>query len=161
MSRVKAAGIYPGGELSVSRMRKAMLRGLKYAAVFISGGLIYASLEISARGYTHWTMIVAGGICSVFLYLIAVKSREKTWRKWIMGAAVITTIELLTGIVVNIMLGWEVWNYSDRWANLCGQICVLFTFFWFLLSIPGVWLMRRIGWYVFKEGRSDSRNKLN
>ena len=124
---------------------------LKFAVVFSAGGLIYGSLEIIFRGYTHWSMMIAGGICAVFLYLIAVKSREPIWKKWIMGGAVITTVEFLAGILVNILLGWHVWSYAASWANLFGQICVLFTLLWMLLCIPGIWLMQVVSRRVFKE----------
>jgi uncharacterized membrane protein len=125
--------------------------GLKYSAVFTAGGLFYAMLELASRGRTHWSMIAAGGICAVLLYLIAVKSREKIWKKWIMGGAVITTAEFLIGIAVNIILGWDVWSYSDRWANLFGQICVPFALIWTLLSVPGIYLMRFVGRRIFKD----------
>ena len=91
----------------------------------------------------------------MFLYLIAVASREKLWKKWIMGGAVITTVEFLTGIIVNIILGWNIWNYSGMRANLFGQICAVFTIIWVLLSIPGIWLMRQVGRRVFKDGTDD------
>ena len=129
---------------------------LKFTAVFAFGGLAYALIELLFRGRTHWSMILAGGICAVFLYLIAIKSRERLWKKWLMGGAVITTVEFLTGIAVNILLGWNVWSYSDRWANLFGQICILFTLVWVGLSIPGVWLMRYFGRRVFKERTNET-----
>ncbi len=127
--------------------------GLKYAAVFTAGGLVYAALELVTRGHTHWSMIIAGGICALFLYLIAVKSREKIWKKWIMGGAIITTVEFLAGIAVNILLGWDVWSYTGRWANFYGQICVSFALIWTLLSIPGIYLMRFVGRRIFKDGQ--------
>ncbi len=132
--------------------------GPKYAAVFTAGGLFYALLELVSRGRTHWSMIIVGGICAVFLYVIAVKSREKMWKRWIMGGAVITTVEFLAGIVVNIILAWNVWSYSNRWANLFGQICVLYTLIWTLLSIPGIYLMRLVGRGVFKAGQDKGKN---
>lgn len=124
---------------------------LKYAGLFCGGGFLYASLELLYRGRTHWTMLFAGGLCAVLLYLIAVKSHEHLWKKWLMGAAVITTVEFVTGIVVNIILGWRVWSYSTAWANLFGQICLVFSLLWLALSIPGIWLMGLIGRHVFKD----------
>ena len=124
---------------------------LKFAAVFTACGLIYGALEVVFRGRTHWSMMIVGSICSIFLYLIAVKSRQSLWKKWIMGGAVITTVEFISGIIVNIILGWHVWSYAHSWANLFGQICLLFTLLWVLLSIPAIWLMQVIGSSVFKN----------
>ena len=137
----------------MSEASRRIPAGLKYAVVFTAGGLVYTALELVARGRTHWSMIIAGGICVLFLYLIAVKSREKLWKKWIMGGAVITTVEFLAGIAVNILLGWNVWSYAGNWANLYGQICVSFTLIWTLLSIPGIYLMRLVGRRFFKDGQ--------
>ncbi|SHH64820.1 Putative ABC-transporter type IV [Sporobacter termitidis DSM 10068] len=129
-----------------------MIKTLKYAGIFKSGGLVYGALELAFRGRTHWTMMLAGGVCAIFLYLIATKSREALWKKWIMGGAVITTVEFVTGIVVNIVLGWNVWSYANSWANLFGQICLLFSLLWVGLSIPGIWVMTLVGRRFFKEG---------
>ena len=42
----------------------------KYLFLGIIGSIIYMSLEILWRGYTHWTMGVLGGICFICLGLI-------------------------------------------------------------------------------------------
>ena len=39
---------------------------------------------------------------------------------------------------------WNVWSYADRPLNVLGQICPLYSLFWFLLAIPGVWLGRTV-----------------
>lgn len=131
--------------------KSTMKKVMNYLGVSIAGGLLYMALEIIFRGRTHWTMIIAGGLCAMLLYLIAVKTQEKIWKKWIMGGLCITTVEFLAGIIVNILLGWNVWSYADEWANLCGQICAIFTLLWFLLSIPGIWLMQVLSRRIFNE----------
>ena len=112
----------------------------EYVVVYLFGGLIYALLEVLLRGSTHWTMLLTGGLCFLLLYLISVYSREPLWRKALMGAFVITTIEFLVGIMVNLILGWNVWDYSAHRFNLLGQICLLFSMLWFFVSIAGVHL---------------------
>ena len=135
----------------MSGYQREMQSIIKFVVVFIAGGLIYGAMEIIFRGHTHWSMMVAGGICAIFLYLIAVKSREPLWMKWIMGGAVITTVEFMAGIIVNIVLGWNVWSYAHNRANLFGQICLLFTLLWVLISVPGIWLMQVVSRHVFKD----------
>lgn len=66
------------------------------------------------------------------------------WRRWTLCAAAVTTVEYFTGVLVNLRLGWNVWNYADRPLNVLGQICPLYSLFWFGLSIPGVWLGRTV-----------------
>lgn len=121
----------------------------KYSVVYFIGGFGYGVLEILFRGYTHWTMLIAGGICFSLIYIIAVKSNEPAWKKWIMCGAVITTVEFVTGGIVNIILGWHVWSYDHQKANLMGQICLLFSSVWVILSIPAVWLSKSINKLLF------------
>jgi uncharacterized membrane protein len=140
-------------------MSTGVRKTVKFAAVFTGGGLVYGALELLFRGRTHWTMTVAGGICAIFLYLIAVRSREAVWKKWIMGGAVITTVEFLAGIVVNIVLGWNVWSYHSNWANLYGQICLSFSLLWIGLSAPGMWLLSIVGRRIFRESIREKEDE--
>ena len=41
-----------------------------------------------------------------------------------MGAVIITLVELATGMVVNHLLGLQVWDYSDVPMNIFGQVCL-------------------------------------
>lgn len=109
--------------------------------VFIIGALLYSSIEILFRSYTHWTMFLTGGICVVVLYNIFLRTKKiELWKKCFIGAGVITLIEFLIGCVVNLHLDWNIWDYSRYHFNIAGQICLLFTLFWFILSAPMVWL---------------------
>ena len=50
------------------------------------------------------------------------------------------------GLVVNLGLGWQVWDYGKEFGNFLGQICPLFSFYWFLLCyalLGGIRLVRR------------------
>ena len=58
----------------------------------------------------------------------------------VQGAAIVTALELLVGLIVNRWLGWDVWDYSDVPLNLWGQVCLPFAVAWFFLSALSVWL---------------------
>ena len=117
---------------------------MEYCAVYALGALGYGGLELLFRGYTHWSMLLTGGLCLLLLYLIAVRSNWSRPKQWIAGAAIFTTLEFLVGIIVNLQLGWQVWDYSDMRFNLMGQICPLFSVMWLLLSVPGLLICRRL-----------------
>ena len=107
------------------------------AFVFLTGCFIYSLMEISARGFTHWTMTLTGGIILTILYEMFTGLRSVPfWQKCILGSLIITSVEFTVGVIVNIILGWNVWNYSDMPFNILGQICLPFTVLWFFLSIP-------------------------
>lgn len=108
----------------------------KWAVLALEGGIIYGLIECFSRGYTHWTMVVLGGICFVAVGLLneVIPWEMPLVAQMLCGCIIITTLEFITGYIVNIRLGWAVWDYSERCGNLLGQICPLYSFYWFLLS---------------------------
>ena len=58
------------------------------------------------------------------------------------GALLITALEFTVGVADNLVMGWNVWDYSDMPLNLYGQICLPFTGLWFLLCIPAFGICR-------------------
>lgn len=104
--------------------------------LFSIGAFGYGLLEILWRGYTHWSMLTAGGICFVFFGSLCEKLKKTgIFIKGIIGGAFITLIEFIFGIIFNIILKKNVWDYSKMPLNLGGQICAVYSFFWILLSI--------------------------
>ena len=57
----------------------------------------------------------------------------------VQGALIVTVIEFFTGLIVNIWLGWNIWNYYDMPFNLLGQVCLPFSIAWLFLSAVAVW----------------------
>ena len=115
------------------------------AAVFLLGGGAYGLMEMLFRGHTHWTMLVTGGACVLTMFYL---------REWLLaqplavgalaGAVIITAYELSVGVIVNLKLGWQVWDYSAQPGNVLGQICPAFTAIWFVvcfLFLAGVRLL--------------------
>lgn len=127
----------------------------KYLALFFIGGTIYVSLEHIWRGWSHWTMFILGGICFIALGLI---NEVLDWNtpmvlQMAIGCAIITTLEFITGCVVNIGLGWDVWDYSQYPLNFLGQISVGSSVLWYFLSAVGIVLDDTIRWKVFGEDK--------
>lgn len=107
------------------------------------------------RGHTHWTMLLLGGVCFYLIYLIASRMKDRLWKKLIMCAFVVSSLEFAVGCLINLRFGWNVWDYSDMPLNLFGQICPTFSLMWLLLSLPCVYISRGIYVYVFKPNLPD------
>jgi uncharacterized membrane protein len=127
----------------------------KYLVLFFIGGTIYVSLEHIWRGWSHWTMFILGGICFIALGLI---NEVLDWNtpmvlQMAIGCAIITTLEFITGCVVNIGLGWDVWDYSQYPLNFLGQISVGSSVLWYFLSAVGIVLDDTIRWKAFGEDK--------
>ena len=109
------------------------------------GAVVYAFLEIFWRGYTHWSMMVAGALSAVLLYWIREHLQNiPLFVRCLLGTFGITLVELLIGCIVNLWWGLEVWDYSALPGNLWGQICPTFSAMWFLLCVPAFWLCGQI-----------------
>ncbi len=104
--------------------------------LFPIGALGYGLIEILWRGYTHPSMLTLGGICFVFFSKIGEKLRNANLVfKAIVGSTLVTFLELIFGFIFNITLKKNVWDYSRMPFNFKGQICLLYSFFWGILSI--------------------------
>ncbi len=120
-----------------------MRRIYEYGLALLFGGTVYSGLEILFRGFTHWTMFFAGGICFSILYHIFTGNKAiSLWKSCLIGALVITGVEFAFGCVFNLALGWNVWDYSNYPLHLLGQVCLVYTLLWFLLSAPIYWIAR-------------------
>ena len=110
---------------------------IKYAVLFFFGGLVYYLIEILWRGYSHWTMIILGGLCFVAVGLINnILPRNMVIElQALIGAVLITSLEFVVGLIVNVNLGWDIWDYSNVPFNFLGQICLPFSLLWYMLSI--------------------------
>lgn len=108
----------------------------RYYFLFIIGGIGYALIEILARGYTHPSMAIAGGLSLISIDFINSKFAYKSiFFRGLLCSLAITGIELFIGIWVNLILNLGVWNYSKEAFNFMGQICPLYSLIWFGISL--------------------------
>lgn len=112
----------------------------RYAAFFLIGAIGYTAIEMIWRGRTHPSMALAGGICFILFSLVAEGFTDMPLLvRALLAAFGVTLVELVFGLIFNIMLGMRVWDYSNMPLNFLGQICPLFSLFWVgiaLLFLP-------------------------
>ena len=109
--------------------------------IFAIGGIVYCLIEILWRGYTHWAMGIVGGVCFLLLYRLYGKIKSVSlWAKCAAGSVIITFIEFISGCIINIYFGMNVWDYSSLPANIMGQVCLLYSVLWGFLCIPIVYI---------------------
>jgi uncharacterized membrane protein len=98
-------------------------------------------------------MAVLSGICFVIIGLL---NELYTWdmpliSQMFISSIVVTLLEFITGLIVNIWLGWGVWDYSQMPYNYLGQICLLYINLWFILSLFAILLDDYIRYWIFRE----------
>lgn len=144
--------------------RRTVFLIIKYLTLFFFGGTAYYAIELLWRGHSHPSMIACGGTCFVLLYLLsfvgnsvknsAVAPLLPTLRA-ALGALCITATELAFGVVLNLGLHLNIWDYSAMPLNFMGQICLTFSLLWFLLSLPIIKLCNVMEKYIFAGKARD------
>lgn len=104
--------------------------------MFYLGGCLYVGLELLWRQWSHWSMFLAGGTC--FLLLGQLRGRFRALE----GAAVITLVELLTGLLVN--RNYTVWDYRGVPGNFLGMVCPLFSLMWIPVAMAAMAVYQKV-----------------
>lgn len=135
------------------KIRHFLLSILKYTVLFVVDGFLYILIELFYRGYSNISMFILGGICGVLI------GGLNNWYPWnlplvyqmLISSVIITVGEYITGYIVNIKLGWNVWDYSNLPFNLNGQICLFFSIIWFFISLIAILLDDLMRYLLFDE----------
>lgn len=133
----------PAIENILARLEIASYNNLSLAASpafgrllwLFAGALGYGLLELFWRGYTHWSMLLAGGLCLVSVNgLDEALPRLADWPKaWLCGL-LITGYEFALGLLFNCWWRQDIWDYSELPYNFLGQICLQYSLLWVLIS---------------------------
>ena len=122
--------------------------------LFYTGGATYFSLELLYRGRSHGSMFLAGGLCFLLIgQLNRVRPRMPLPLRAVVGALIVTMVELATGMAVNRQ--HQVWDYRDRPGNFMGQICPLFTALWVPLSLAAAVLFQQMDRHLDRKMSPD------
>lgn len=122
-------------------------------SLFLIGGCLYNIVELLFRGYTFPSMFLLGGIC--FL-IIGIFNERWPWEmplisQMFISMVVITSLELVFGLILNVVFNLGIWDYSNMPYNLFGQICLLFSVAWFFISLPAIIIEDWARYILFDE----------
>lgn len=110
----------------------------KKAVLFYVGGTAYLTMEFLWRGRSDGSMFLLGGLCFLLLGRWIARLRLPLALRTVLGAGVITALELITGLLVN--RNFTVWDYRALPLNFRGQICVNFSLLWIPVSLAAMFL---------------------
>ncbi len=126
---------------------------LKHSFLFVVGGFIYCMIEMLFRNHTHFSMFVVGGLCFLLCGLLnEVFSWDMLiWNQMLVCTLIITVLEYVAGMILNVWLGLGVWDYSNIPLNYKGQVCLLFSVGWYFLSAVAIVLDDYLRYILFDE----------
>lgn len=130
----------------------------KYLSLFLTGGMVYYFLEIFTRDYSHYSMIICGGLCMIACGgLNQMFSRMPIPLQMILSSGIITLFEFVTGVIVNLIFHVGVWDYSYLPYNVMGQICLPYSVLWMFLSLIIIFVDDGIRHFLFGEELPEYR----
>ena len=118
-----------------------IMRLWKNAVLWYLGGMGYMLLELIWRGWSHGSMFVVGGLCFLLIgNLNTLLPDMPLVMQAVVGAVMVSAVELLSGLLINVYLGLKVWDYSNLPFSFMGQICMGYFFLWIIVAFFAVFL---------------------
>ncbi|HIW84211.1 MAG TPA: hypothetical protein H9873_07810 [Candidatus Dorea gallistercoris] len=123
----------------------------EYLFLWAVGGSLYYGFELFFRGYSHWSMFVLGGICFVFFDIQGkmLKWQDPMWRQVLRCVVFVTSMEFITGIIVNKWCHLNVWDYTGLPFHIFGQICLPFMIIFSGLCAIGIVLSGYLSYWLY------------
>lgn len=130
------------------------------------GGTVYFLLEVvfkTLRGEPEqisWTMLVVAMILTIPVERCGEQLPWEVplWLQALSCALLVTAVELAAGVILNIWLGLDIWDYSHLPFNLWGQICPQFSAVWWFLCLVFIPAFDWLRWSV--EGGQRPKYRL-
>lgn len=139
--------------MSGNKIIKYILRKL---ILFILCSIIYCGIEIVYRGWTHWSMALLSGI----LGILCIDTPNNIFRydldysiQVLISTTLCTIGEGITGLIVNVKLELDVWDYSTLpFTFFYGQCNLFFVFAWVLIiGCFGIFFCDAYWYYICKD----------
>ena len=120
------------------------------------GGTVYFLLEVAFKTLQgepeqiSWTMLVAAMLLTVAVERCGYQLPWEVplWLQALACALLVTAVELVSGLILNVWLGLDIWDYSHLPFNLWGQICPQFAAVWWLLCLVFIPAFDWLRWSV-------------
>jgi uncharacterized membrane protein len=130
---------------------------IKKIGLFITSGYIYYLLECLYRGYSHVSMFILVGLLSVLVIDTPnnIYGYDLDYRLQVLISSILATVgECITGLIVNVWLKLNVWDYSDLpFTFAFGQCNLFFCIAWvFLIGLIGIPYCDAYNYYIAKDG---------
>lgn len=123
------------------------------------GGVVYFFLEVIWKTATGRPESISWTMLALAILLTAAVERcgyqlpweVPLWLQAMACAIFVTVTEFFAGIILNLVLKLDVWDYSSLTGNIMGQICPQFFLVWFVLCLLFIQVFDWM-WYAVAGG---------
>lgn len=136
-----------------------MSKVLKVLTIWFLMGMVYFVIEgiwrIPKGGDANISMLFVGGLCGLLIGSINQIPKfynMSVFKQSLIGTGIVLVIEYTAGYILNIKMGLDIWDYSNMFFNINGQICLEFGLLWLLLMPAAIWLEDFIRFKFWNEG---------
>jgi uncharacterized membrane protein len=146
---MQTAKPYTGKKRAIGDQLLSLLMGCFVGTVYFLIEVVWKTFHGNPQSIS-WTMLVLAlliGICMERLGA-SLPWHIPIWVQGLVCGLAITALEFFTGCLVNLYLGWNVWDYSHIPGNILGQIAPPFAILWCLISTPVIVLLDWIRYSV-------------
>lgn len=105
---------------------------------------IYMSIyhgHLVKRGFLVSPLCGVYGIGLILVVYILKGVKTSPLKLFLCSLALTSALELVTGILLNQLFGLRLWNYSERFANFMGLICLRNSLMWGALTLIAVYII--------------------
>lgn len=99
---------------------------------------VYVSVrkkEITNRGFMTGPFLPIYGFGAVIVLLATIPVKENLFLVFSLGMIAATLLEYVTGVVMEAVFQVRYWDYTDKWCNIKGHICLGSSLAWGVFSI--------------------------
>lgn len=97
--------------------------------------IITMSVWQSRQSFLYGPFLGIYGLGAVIILLFAQYFKKNNYTLFLGGYFIGTITEYLTSFGVELLLNTHWWDYSNNFLNLNGRVCLLYSFFWGILTI--------------------------
>ena len=103
------------------------------------GGVVYYTAEVIYKSLTggtiSWTMLYLAIILSIPIERLGGRTPYPLVVQAVICGGIVTLAEFLSGCVLNLLLGLDIWDYTGQPGSILGQVCLPFSLLWILVSL--------------------------
>lgn len=96
------------------------------------------------RGFLIGPLCVVYGIGTILVVYILSYIKAHPFMLFLFSSLLTAILELIVGILLETLLNQRLWNYSEKFANYMGLICLQNTIIWGILSLIVVYIIHPV-----------------